>query len=75
MTQYPDGLSSVKNGLKFTVMEEHLKSDEIKIKCTAVFSRTIKQSSETIVLIGDNHRTSSFHISDHSGSGKFKRPI
>lgn len=67
-TQYPDGLSSVKNGIKFTVMEEHLKTDEMKIKCTAIFSRTIKKSSEAIVILGDNHRSSSFHISDRSGT-------
>lgn len=50
-------------------MEEHLKTDEIKLKCTAVFSRTIKQTSEPIVILGDNHRSSSFHISDNSGTG------
>lgn len=62
----------MKKGIKFTVLKEHLKTDEIRIKCTAIFSRTIKNRSDALVILGDIHRSSSFHISDHSGTGKIK---
>ncbi|GIY88014.1 ig-like domain-containing protein [Caerostris extrusa] len=69
-THYPDGLSSTKLGLRFRVLPEHLRGDEIRLKCTATLSYVITRTSPETILMGDNHRSSSFHTSDRSGTGK-----
>ncbi|GIY37442.1 ig-like domain-containing protein [Caerostris darwini] len=67
-TRYPDGLSSTKLGLRFRVLPEHLRGDEIRLKCTATLSYVITRTSPETILMGDNHRSSSFHTSDRSGT-------
>ncbi|GFQ87335.1 uncharacterized protein TNCT_494871 [Trichonephila clavata] len=67
-THYPDGLSSTKLGLRFRVLPEHLRGDEMRLKCTATLSYTITRTSAETLLLGDNHRSSSFHTSDRSGT-------
>ncbi|XP_035208096.1 uncharacterized protein LOC118182818 isoform X2 [Stegodyphus dumicola] len=67
-THYPDGLSSAKLGLRFRVQDEHLKGEEIKLKCTATLSKMITKTSAETLLLGDNHRSSSFHLSDRAGT-------
>ncbi|GBL82472.1 hypothetical protein AVEN_252599-1 [Araneus ventricosus] len=67
-THYPDGLSSAKLGLQFRVLPEHLRGDEMRLKCTATHSSIITRTSAETLLLGDNHRSSGFHTSDRSGT-------
>ncbi|CAL1270743.1 unnamed protein product [Larinioides sclopetarius] len=67
-THYPDGLSSAKLGLQFRVLSEHLRGDEMRLKCTATHSSIITRTSAETLLLGDNHRSSGFHTSDRSST-------
>lgn len=67
---YPDGLFTIKLGLRFRVQTDHLRGDEMKLKCTATFYDTILRTSAETTLFANNYRTSSFHTSDRSGAGK-----
>lgn len=68
-TKYADGLVSTKLGLHFQVQEEHFKSEEMRLKCTATLAKNIKMSTEEKIPVGPN-KASGYQTSDHSNAGK-----
>ncbi|GIY71325.1 ig-like domain-containing protein [Caerostris extrusa] len=56
-----------KLGLRFRVQEDHFRSEEMRLKCTATLAKIIKITTVETISVGP-HRTSGFHVSASSAS-------
>ncbi|XP_055929957.1 synaptogenesis protein syg-2-like isoform X1 [Argiope bruennichi] len=62
-TVYPDGLSSTKLGLRFRVQEDHFRSEEMRLKCTATLAKIITMTTVETIAVGPQ-RTSGFQVAN-----------
>ncbi|XP_064455039.1 uncharacterized protein LOC135366292 isoform X2 [Ornithodoros turicata] len=55
-------------GLQLPVLPKHFRNNELRVRCTATFSRLLTMSSEETILVA-SRRSSGFHIDGGSRSG------
>ncbi|KAH9370723.1 hypothetical protein HPB48_013970 [Haemaphysalis longicornis] len=75
-TRYPvsvqpeSGLRETVVRLRFVLQPRHYHNDELRLRCTATFSKLLTLSSEETVLVA-SQQTSGFHIAENrSGEGR-----
>ncbi|KAG8199128.1 hypothetical protein JTE90_015965 [Oedothorax gibbosus] len=64
-TVYLDGLSSTKLGLRFRVQEDHFRSEEMRLKCTATLAKVVQLTTVETPAVGPQR----YQISANSAEG------
>ncbi|XP_022255595.1 uncharacterized protein LOC106471278 [Limulus polyphemus] len=68
LVKYPDGLESALLGVHFIVREHHFRNGEMRLNCTAIFSKTV-DTSRVETVIGASQQSSGLQVSAKGGGG------